>query len=201
MSKKQRKNGTPPKRVGQSFAQKMETYRRTAIEASAHVVRSDARIHTLQRIIATMIAAQGSGEVRLSVFAVREAPPLDIKIIDGDGVTDGVLVITIPSNDIERALLSDVSTRVDTGEKIPSIGIMVQREAGFGRWVAELEALPGVIAYGDSPSGAFHNARDLAESVVADRIKNGEHVPEGVVAELEKRPLSYRVIEEELPSF
>ncbi len=47
-----------------------------------------------------------------------------------------------------------------------------------GRWIAELPALPGVMAYGSSRSEAIAKAEVLALRIIADRIEHGEHVPE-----------------------
>jgi predicted RNase H-like HicB family nuclease len=47
-----------------------------------------------------------------------------------------------------------------------------------GRWIAEVPALPGVLAYGDSEAEARAHATSLALRVIADRIDNGEPLPE-----------------------
>ncbi len=47
-----------------------------------------------------------------------------------------------------------------------------------GRWIAEVPALPGVLAYGDKKAEARARAVSLALRVVADRIDNGEPLPE-----------------------
>lgn len=46
-----------------------------------------------------------------------------------------------------------------------------------GRWIAELPALPGVLAYGVTKAGATAKVRVLARQVIADRLANGEQVP------------------------
>lgn len=43
-----------------------------------------------------------------------------------------------------------------------------------GRWIAEIVALPGVMAYGSSREEALAAAEALALRVIADRIENGE---------------------------
>jgi predicted RNase H-like HicB family nuclease len=47
-----------------------------------------------------------------------------------------------------------------------------------GRWIADVPALPGVMAYGDSRDEAVARAEALALRVVADRLEHGEAVPE-----------------------
>jgi predicted RNase H-like HicB family nuclease len=46
-----------------------------------------------------------------------------------------------------------------------------------GRWIAEVPELPGVLAYGSSPSDAMSKAEVLALRVIADRLENGESGP------------------------
>jgi predicted RNase H-like HicB family nuclease len=43
-----------------------------------------------------------------------------------------------------------------------------------GRWIAEITALPGVMAYGASREQALAAAEALALRVIADRIESGE---------------------------
>ncbi len=54
--------------------------------------------------------------------------------------------------------------------------IEIEREAD-GRWLAEVPALPGVLAYGASRAEAQTKATALALRVIADRIEHGEPVP------------------------
>ena len=46
-----------------------------------------------------------------------------------------------------------------------------------GRWIAEVPALPGVLAYGDSDLAARSKVQTLAVRVIADRLENGEPLP------------------------
>jgi predicted RNase H-like HicB family nuclease len=46
-----------------------------------------------------------------------------------------------------------------------------------GRWIGEVTALPGVLAYGNTEIEARTKAAALALRVIADRIENGEPVP------------------------
>ncbi len=47
-----------------------------------------------------------------------------------------------------------------------------------GRWIAEIEALPGVIAYGSTRAEARGRVEALALRTLADRIEHGEEIPE-----------------------
>jgi len=46
-----------------------------------------------------------------------------------------------------------------------------------GRWIAEVPALPGVLAYGATKADASAKAQALALRVIADRLDNGEPLP------------------------
>jgi predicted RNase H-like HicB family nuclease len=46
-----------------------------------------------------------------------------------------------------------------------------------GRWIAEVVALPGVMAYGDTREEALARAEVLALRVLADRLEHGEAIP------------------------
>jgi len=46
-----------------------------------------------------------------------------------------------------------------------------------GRWIAEIPALPGVLAYGATKADASAKAKALALRVIADRLENGEPLP------------------------
>jgi predicted RNase H-like HicB family nuclease len=47
-----------------------------------------------------------------------------------------------------------------------------------GRWLAEIPALPGVMAYGASRQEARSKVEVLALRTLADRLEHGEPVPE-----------------------
>lgn len=49
------------------------------------------------------------------------------------------------------------------------------READ-GRWIAEIEDLPGVMAYGASQPDALRRVAALAIHVIADRLESGEMI-------------------------
>ncbi len=46
-----------------------------------------------------------------------------------------------------------------------------------GRWIAEIQALPGVLAYGETMIEARSKVEVLALRTIADRIEHGEPVP------------------------
>ncbi len=47
-----------------------------------------------------------------------------------------------------------------------------------GRWIAEVPELPGVLAYGSSREHAIASAEALALRVLAERLENGEQIPQ-----------------------
>ena len=49
-----------------------------------------------------------------------------------------------------------------------------------GRWIAEIESLPGVLAYGASKLEAQSKVEALALRVVADRIEADKSAPDQV---------------------
>ena len=55
--------------------------------------------------------------------------------------------------------------------------IEVEQETD-GRWIAEVLDLNGVMAYGESKEIAISKAEALALRVIADRIDQGEKIPE-----------------------
>ena len=59
----------------------------------------------------------------------------------------------------------------------PRLCVELEREAD-GRWIAEVHALPGVMAYGHTREEALTSAEALALRVLADRLEHGETVPE-----------------------
>jgi predicted RNase H-like HicB family nuclease len=46
-----------------------------------------------------------------------------------------------------------------------------------GRWIAEVAALPGVMAYGKNKAEAHDRVKALALRVIADRLEHGEPLP------------------------
>ena len=47
-----------------------------------------------------------------------------------------------------------------------------------GRWIADIEAIPGVMAYGLTRDEARSKVEALALRALADRLEHGETVPE-----------------------
>ena len=54
-----------------------------------------------------------------------------------------------------------------------------------GRWIAEVPALPGVLTYGKTEAEAHAKVKALALRVVADRLENGEPLPQEIAAVFE----------------
>ena len=47
-----------------------------------------------------------------------------------------------------------------------------------GRWLAEVPSLPGVMTYGHTRTDAVAKIQALALRVLAEKLENGEAVPE-----------------------
>lgn len=57
------------------------------------------------------------------------------------------------------------------------MNVEVETEAD-GRWIAEVPELPDVMAYGAAREAAIAKAEALALRVIADRIEQGEPIPD-----------------------
>ncbi len=55
--------------------------------------------------------------------------------------------------------------------------IEIEREED-GRWIAEVDDLPGVLSYGKTREEAIAKVEALALRVIADRLDHGENIPE-----------------------
>jgi len=55
--------------------------------------------------------------------------------------------------------------------------IEIEQEAD-GRWIAEVPDIPGVLAYGHTREEAIARVKALSLRVLAERMENGEAVPE-----------------------
>ncbi len=55
--------------------------------------------------------------------------------------------------------------------------IEIEREED-GRWVAEVPDIPGALAYGHTREEAIARVKALSLRVLAERMENGEAVPE-----------------------
>jgi predicted RNase H-like HicB family nuclease len=71
----------------------------------------------------------------------------------------------------------DVEKRTMETITVESIPIVVGREED-GRWWADIECMPGVMAYGATRESAIAAVRALALRVAADCIDHGEEIPE-----------------------
>ena len=47
-----------------------------------------------------------------------------------------------------------------------------------GRWIAEVPELPGVLTYGQTRDEAVRKAQALSLRVLAERLENGEPLPQ-----------------------
>jgi len=59
---------------------------------------------------------------------------------------------------------------------MPMLKVESEKEED-GRWIAEIPALPGVLAYGTTKADASAKAKALALRVIADRLENGDPLP------------------------
>ncbi len=50
-----------------------------------------------------------------------------------------------------------------------------------GRWIAEVSAIPGALAYGQTRDEAFKLAQAVALHALADKIEHGELDPEPTI--------------------
>jgi predicted RNase H-like HicB family nuclease len=69
------------------------------------------------------------------------------------------------------------SSSVLVAEEPGMLTIEVEKESD-GRWIGEVTALPGAMAYGTTEAEARQKAAAFALRVIADRIEHGEPVPE-----------------------
>jgi predicted RNase H-like HicB family nuclease len=49
-----------------------------------------------------------------------------------------------------------------------------------GRWIVEIDELNGVLVYGETREDAITKVKTLALRVIADRLENGESLPQQV---------------------
>jgi len=69
-----------------------------------------------------------------------------------------------------------IASRPETAYKFLMLTIESEQEED-GRWIAEVTALPGVLAYGATKAEAKAKVQALALRVIADRLDNGEQLP------------------------
>jgi predicted RNase H-like HicB family nuclease len=60
---------------------------------------------------------------------------------------------------------------------IPSPFVIEVEVEADGRWIAEVVALPGALAYGTTREDALAKVKALALRVLADRLEHGEAIP------------------------
>ena len=60
-----------------------------------------------------------------------------------------------------------------------NLAIELEQETD-GRWIAEIDTLPGVLVYGETRDEAITKVKTLALRVIADRLENGESLPQQV---------------------
>lgn len=58
-----------------------------------------------------------------------------------------------------------------------NLAIKLEQETD-GRWIAEIDALDGVLVYGETREDAIRKVKTLAFRVIADRLENGECLPQ-----------------------
>ncbi len=58
-----------------------------------------------------------------------------------------------------------------------NLAIELEQETD-GRWIAEIDALNGVLVYGETREDAIRKVKTLAFRVIADRLENGESLPQ-----------------------
>ncbi|CAN5233582.1 hypothetical protein BH10ACI1_BH10ACI1_04890 [soil metagenome] len=56
-----------------------------------------------------------------------------------------------------------------------NLAIELEQETD-GRWIAENDALNGVLVYGETREDAIRKVKTLAFRVIADRLENGEFI-------------------------
>jgi predicted RNase H-like HicB family nuclease len=60
-----------------------------------------------------------------------------------------------------------------------NLAIEIEQETD-GRWIAEIDELNGVLVYGETREDAIRKVKTLALRVIADRLENGESLPQQI---------------------
>lgn len=60
-----------------------------------------------------------------------------------------------------------------------NLAIELEQETD-GRWIAEIDELNGVLVYGETREDAIRKVKTLALRVIADRLENGESLPQQI---------------------
>ena len=81
----------------------------------------------------------------------------------------------ITKSEIEEIVKSRVQRELAKRQR-RRLPVETEREED-GRWIGEVQDLPGVLAYGETEAEARAKATALALHVIADRIEHGDPVP------------------------
>jgi predicted RNase H-like HicB family nuclease len=66
-----------------------------------------------------------------------------------------------------------------SAEREASVRLEIETEQETdGRWLAEVPAIPGAMVYGQTRDEAIMRVEAIALRVIADRLENGEVIPE-----------------------
>ncbi len=60
-----------------------------------------------------------------------------------------------------------------------NLAIELEQETD-GRWIAEIDALDGILVYGETRDDAINKVKILALRVIAERIEHGENLPQQI---------------------
>ncbi len=73
----------------------------------------------------------------------------------------------------------EVETKYLFEKSIMNLAIEIEQETD-GRWIAEIDDLNGVLVYGETREDAIKKVKTLALRVIADRLENGESLPQQI---------------------
>ena len=68
-----------------------------------------------------------------------------------------------------------------------NLAIELEQETD-GRWIAEVDKLDGVLVYGETREDAIKKVKTLALRVIADRLENGESLPQQIKSFEREKP-------------
>jgi predicted RNase H-like HicB family nuclease len=60
-----------------------------------------------------------------------------------------------------------------------NLAIELEQETD-GRWIAEIDALDGVLVYGETREDAMRKVKTLALRVIAERLEHDESLPQQI---------------------
>jgi predicted RNase H-like HicB family nuclease len=60
-----------------------------------------------------------------------------------------------------------------------NLAIELEQETD-GRWIAEIDALDGVLVYGETREDAIRKVKALALRVIAERLEHNESLPQQI---------------------